>query len=342
MTKYLILFLITVFSCSTIFESFNEQSNKDIDEFTFNNYSETKELNIFNDNKMNNKERVKIPLEDFFKNPEKSSFKISPNGSFIAYMKPWEDGNRMMNIYVKSMDSNDELRITNASERSIYGFFWLSNNRIAYIQDKGGDENFRIYAVNTDGNNEVNLTPFDNVQSQIIDDLDDNPNFMIVGLNIRNPQIHDAYRLNVNSGELTMLAENPGNISSWMTDNNGVLRIATTSDGVNTSILYREDETKEFTSILTTNFKESVNPLFFTFDNNELYVSSNRGRDKSAIYTFDLKTGKENKLIFEHPDVDVYSLMRSKKRKIITGVIYTTDKTQRVFFDSERELIQKN
>ena len=152
MTKYLILFLITVFSCSTIFESFNEQSNKDIDEFTFNNYSETKELNIFNDNKMNNKERVKIPLEDFFKNPEKSSFKISPNGSFIAYMKPWEDGNRMMNIYVKSMDSNDELRITNASERSIYGFFWLSNNRIAYIQDKGGDENFRIYAVNKNGN----------------------------------------------------------------------------------------------------------------------------------------------------------------------------------------------
>ena len=341
MYKYLILFLITVFSCSTLFESFKEESNKDFDENAINNYSEKEELNIFNDNKMNNKERVKIPLEDFFKNPEKSSFKISPNGLFIAYMKPWEDGNRMMNIYVKSMDSNDELRITNASERSIYGFFWLSNNRIAFIQDKGGDENFRIYAVDTDGNNEVNLTPFDNVQSQIIDDLDDNPNFMIVGLNIRNPQIHDAYRLNVNSGELTMLAENPGNISSWMTDNNGVLRIATTSDGVNTSILYRENETKEFKSILTTNFKESVNPLFFTFDNNELYVSSNRGRDKSAIYTFDLKNGKENKLIFEHPDVDVYSLMRSKKRKIITGVIYTTDKTQRVFFDSERELIQQ-
>ena len=88
---------------------------------------------------------------------------------------------------------------------------------------------------------------------------------------------------------------------------------------------------KSLKSILTTNFKESVNPLFFTFDNNELYVSSNRGRDKSAIYTFDLKTGKENKLIFEHPDVDVYNLMRSKKRKIITGVIYTTDKTQKYF-----------
>ena len=284
---------------------------------------------------------VKLSMEDFFKNPEKSSFNISPNGLLIAYMKPWEEGNRMMNIYVKSIDSNDELRITDASERSIYGFFWMSDERIAYVQDKGGDENFRLYAVNIDGENEVNLTPFDNVQSQIIDDLEDNPDYMIVGLNMKNQKVHDAYRLDVNSGELTMLAKNPGNIISWMTDNDGVLRIATTSDGVNTSILYRENESQDFKNILTTNFKESVSPLFFTFDNKELYVSSNRGRDKSAIYTFNLETAKEDKLIFEHPEVDVYSLMRSKKRKVITGVSYTTDKTNRVFFDDSREVLQK-
>lgn len=284
---------------------------------------------------------TKLPMEDFFRNPEKSSFNISPDGLQIAYMKPWEEGNRMMNIYVKAIDSDEELRLTKASERSIYGFFWISDERIAYVQDKGGDENLRVYAVNIDGTNEVNLTPFDNVKSQIIDDLEDDPDFMIIGLNIRNPQIHDAYRLNVNSGELTMLAENPGNISSWMTDNNGILRIATTSDGVNTSILYRENETEDFKSILTTNFKESVSPLFFTFDNKELYVSSNRNRDKSAIYTFNLDNAKEEKLIFEHPDVDVYNLMRSKKRKIITGVAYTTDKTHKVFFDKEREVLQQ-
>ena len=284
---------------------------------------------------------TKLPMEDFFRNPEKSSFNISPDGLRIAYMKPWEEGNRMMNIYVKAIDSDEELRLTKASERSIYGFFWISDERIAYVQDKGGDENLRVYAVNIDGTNEVNLTPFDNVKSQIIDDLEDDPDFMIIGLNIRNPQIHDAYRLNVNSGELTMLAENPGNISSWMTDNNGILRIATTSDGVNTSILYRENETEDFKSILTTNFKESVSPLFFTFDNKELYVSSNRNRDKSAIYTFNLDNAKEEKLIFEHPDVDVYNLMRSKKRKIITGVAYTTDKTHKVFFDKEREVLQQ-
>ena len=115
-----------------------------------------------------------IPLEDFFRNPEKSSFKLSPNGGYIAYMKPWVDGNRMMNVYVKEMNSSNETRITNASERSIYGYFWLNENRIAYIQDKGGDENIHIYAVDINGKNDIDLTPYDNVKANIIDDLEDN------------------------------------------------------------------------------------------------------------------------------------------------------------------------
>ena len=283
----------------------------------------------------------KIPLKDFFRNPEKASFQLSPDGSHIALMKPWKDGNRMMNVYIRKMDSNEEIRITNASDRSIYGYFWLNNNRIAYIQDKGGDENIHIYAVNIDGTNDMDLTPFENIQARIEDDLENDPDYMLVSLNKRDPRIHDVYRLNINDGTLTLIAENPGNIMSWMTDNDGKLRIATTSDGVNTSLLYRDSEEQSFKSILTTNFKESVSPLYFTFDNKSLYVSSNRGRDKSAIYKFDLNTAKETDLIFEHNEVDVYGLMRSEKRKIITGVTYTTDKRQIEFFDKWRENLQK-
>tara|TARA_B100000131_G_C18125555_1_gene614558 strand:+ start:1594 stop:3474 length:1881 start_codon:yes stop_codon:yes gene_type:complete len=281
-----------------------------------------------------------IPLKDFFKNPEMSSFSLSPDGKHISYMKPWKDGNRMMNVYVRPIDSDKEVRITDASKRSLYGYFWLNDNRIAYVQDKGGDENIHIYAVDIDGSNNIDLTPFENIQARITDDLEDDPDFMLVALNKRNPQIHDVYRLNVNSGDMEMIAENPGNISGWSTDHDGKLRIATTSDGVNTSLLYRENETDEFKSILTTNFKESVSPLFFTFDNKELYVSSNRGRDKSAIFKFDLDTAQEGELIFEHNEVDVYGLMASKKRKVITGVSYTTDKRQMHFFDEWREKLQ--
>ena len=283
-----------------------------------------------------------IPLEDFFRNPEMSSFQLSPNGKYISYMKPWEDGNRMMNVYVKSIDSDDEIRITKADKRSLYGYFWLNESRVAYIQDKGGDENIHIYAVDIDGKNDIDLTPFENIQARITDDLEDDKNFMLIELNKRNPQIHDVYRLNVNNGDLKLVAENPGNVSGWMTDNDGKLRIAMTSDGVNTSLLYRETEKEDFKIILTTNFKESVSPLFFTFDNKELYVSSNRHRDKSSIYRFDLQEAVETDLIFEHPDVDVYGLMKSKKRKILTGVSYYTDKQNYKFYDSWRRDLQNS
>ena len=279
-----------------------------------------------------------IPMQDFFRNPEKSSFKISPNGEHIAYMKPWK---ARMNVFVMDMNTKKEVRLTSSQERGIYWFAWLNNNRIGYIKDEGGNENMHFYAVNIDMSNEIDLTPFENVQARIIDDLEDDPNHIIMGLNKRNPQIHDPYRINVNDGKMDMIAENPGNISEWMTDHDGKLRIAITSDGVNTSLLYRDKESDGFKTILTTDFKVSVAPLFFTFDNKNLYVASNRGRDKTAIFEFDLNKSKEGRLIFEHDEVDVSGLMYSRKRKVLTGVSYTVAKNEMVFFDTLRESLQQ-
>ena len=279
-----------------------------------------------------------IPMEDFFRNPEKSSFNISPNGNYIAYMKPWKT---RMNVFVMEIITKKETRLTSSQERGIYGFTWLTNKRIGYVKDEGGNENIHFYAVNIDMSNEIDLTPFENVQTRIIDDLEDDPNHILIGLNRRNPQIHDPYRINVNDGKMELIAENPGNISGWMTDHDGKLRIATTSDGVNTSLLYRDKESDEFKPILTTDFKVSVVPLFFTFDNKNLYVASNRGRDKSAIFKFDLNNAKEEKLIFEHNEVDVSGLMYSRKRKVLTGVNYTVAKNEMIFFDTWREDLQQ-
>ena len=279
-----------------------------------------------------------IPMEDFFRNPEKSSFNISPNGNYIAYMKPWKT---RMNVFVMEIITKKETRLTSSQERGIYGFTWLTNKRIGYVKDEGGNENIHFYAVNIDTSNEIDLTPFENVQTRIIDDLEDDPNHILIGLNKRNPQIHDPYRINVNDGKMELIAENPGNISGWMTDHDGKLRIATTSDGVNTSLLYRDKESDEFKPILTTDFKVSVTPLFFTFDNKNLYVASNRGRDKSAVFKFDLNNAKEEKLIFEHNEVDVSGLMYSRKRKVLTGVNYTVAKNEMIFFDTWREDLQQ-
>ncbi len=278
-----------------------------------------------------------IPMEDFFRNPEKSSFRISPNGNHIAYMKPWKS---RMNVHVIEVGADVEKRLTSSTERSIYGFLWLGDDRIGYVKDDGGDENTHFYAVNKDGSNEIDLTPFENVKATIIDDLEEDPENVILGLNKRNQEIFDPYRVNINTGQMVMIAENPGNISGWMTDHDGKLRIAITSDGVNTSLLYRESESDEFKSILTTDFKEQVSPLFFTFDNKNLYVASNRGRDKAAIYEFNVKEAQEGLLLYEHAEVDVSSLMYSKKRRVLTGVTYTVAKTKKIFFDDLRKDIQ--
>ena len=284
-----------------------------------------------------NKKAPLIPMEDFFRNPDKSSFQISPDGQHIVYMKPWKT---RMNVHVINVKTTDETRLTSSEDRGIYGYGWLGNNRIGYAKDDGGDENIHFFAINIDGTNEIDLTPFENVQTRMIDDLEDDPDHIILGLNKRDPRIHDAFRVNVTDGTMKLIAENPGNISGWMTDHDGNLRVAITSDGVNTSLLYRDSESELFKTILTTDFKVRVDPLFFTFDNKNLYVASNRNRDKSAIYTFDITETQEKELIFENDQVDVSGLMYSKKRKVLTGVSYTVAKREIFFFDDWRKDIQ--
>ena len=138
---------------------------------------------------------------------------------------------------------------------------------------------------------------------------------------------------------LTLAAENPGNISGWIADHDGKIRIAITTDGVNTSLLYRDKEKEDFRTIVTTDFKERIVPLFFDFDNINIYAASNLGRDKSAIVKYDIKNGKELELLFEHPEVDAGSLSYSTKRKVITEITYTTWKMERKFLDKESESI---
>ena len=282
--------------------------------------------------------KMNIPLKDFFKNPESTAYQLSPDGKHFAFLAPYQ---KRMNIHVKPVDSDEIIRITSVEDRDIGGFVWVNNTRLIYVRDFGGDENFHILASSIDGTNDVDLTPFDGVRAQVIDDLEDDENHVIVGLNKRNPQIFDPYRLNVNSGELEMITENPGNITAWMTDHDGKLRIAMATDGVNTSILYRKTEADEFKIVITTNFKETLSPLFFTFDNQHIYAASNLGRDKTAIVKYDLENNLELEELYSHPEVDVEQLHYSKKDKQLSSIAYTTWKRQLHFLSDERAKLQE-
>ena len=281
-----------------------------------------------------------IPLEDFFKNPEKSSYQISPNGSFYSFMAPYKN---RMNIFIQKIGDSSATQLTFEEARDISGYFWPNNEQIVFLKDEGGDENFHLFGVNIDGSNPISFTDFEGVRAQIIDDLPDQKDFVVIGLNKRNKQVFDPYRLNLKSGEISMLAENPGNIQSWMFDHDGKLRIATAIvDGVNQSILYRETEEEEFKTIITTNFKEGFSPQFFTFDNKNIIGSSNLGRDKSAIVEFDPITAKEVKVLYANNDYDVNGVGYSKKRKVITAAYFNSWKSERHYFDSTSKAIFEN
>ena len=273
-----------------------------------------------------------IPVRDFFRHPERGFFRISPDGKTLAFMQPYE---RRMNIYVQSLAGGEPRRLTNETARDISDHFWKGPARLVYLKDFGGDENFHLVSVGIDGSAVKDLTPFEGVRAQIIDGLRDFPDRMLVGLNKRNKEVFDAYSLDLKSGELTLVAENPGNITSWLTDHAGNIRGAQTSDGVNTSYLYRDGSTGPFKTVLTTNFRDSFSPLFFSFDDKLLYASSNIGRDKQAIVLVDPATAKEQKVLFEHPEVDVESLSYSHKRKVLTEIDFVTWKSERKILDEE-------
>ena len=280
----------------------------------------------------------KIELKDFFKNPEKTSYQISPDGKYYSYLAPYES---RKNIHIENIETGETNRVTSQTDRDIAGYFWANNEQLVFMRDDGGNENWYLVMTDVNTGEEKPLTKIEGVRSQIIDALEDIPSEMIVGLNQRNPQVFDPYRLNLNTGEMEMIAENPGNITGWMTDHAGKLRVANTTDGVNTSILYRDTENSEWKTVITTNFKEGVNPNFFTFDNKNVYATSNIGRDKQAAIIFDIANGKEIEELYVNESNDVSGISYSKKRQVITSARYTAEKSERHFFDKESEATYK-
>lgn len=281
-------------------------------------------------------EIAQIPLKDFFKNPEKTAYQISPNGKYLSFKAPWET---RLNIFVQEIGKDEAVRLTNEKDRDIGPHFW-AKDRILYLKDKGGDENFKLYGVNPDGSNLICFTDFDSVTTQIIDVLEDLPgDDIIIGLNKRDKQVFDAYRLNTKTGEMTMIGENPGNIDSWILDHDGKLRAAVTTDGVNKSLLYRAEEKDSFDVVLTTDFRETLSPMFFTFDNKNLFALSNLGRDKTAVVEYDPVNKKEVRVLYENPDYDVSYASYSHKRKVLVAASYVSWKRERYFFDNEMRAI---
>lgn len=289
--------------------------------------------------KLGEDKKYKYSVEDFFRNPDKVAFNISPGGKYFSYLGPYKN---RLNLYVQKIGDKGAKRITSETDRDISAYEWASDNRLVYIKDKGGDENYSLFGVDTDGKNLKELTPYENVRIEIIDMLPNNDAEIIIGMNKEMKELFEPYRINIETGEIKKIAENKdiaAPISTWKTDHDGKLRLAIqTIDGINQRILYRSSEDEPFKESITTNFKESVSPLFYDFKQpNVVYALSNLGRDKEAVVKFDLEKKKETEVLYTNPDVDVESLHYSKKDKKLLYTKYSKAKTEFHFFDTDTE-----
>src|SRR4051812_37220614 len=181
----------------------------------------------------------KIPLRDFFKNPESRGYLLSPDGKTLSYLAPWES---RMNIWVRPTAGGEAKRVTSEKDRDIRTYIWKGNDFLLYAQDNKGDENFHLFRVNLKSNEVKDVTPFEKVRVNLIDDLENiSPTDILLEHNKRNKELFDAYRMNVVTGEMKMVAQNPGHVDHWVNDHEGRILAATETDGVNASLLTRPD-----------------------------------------------------------------------------------------------------
>ncbi len=283
------------------------------------------------------------PVRDFFSNPEKAYFRLSEDGKTLGFMQPVSvDGApRRLNVFVQALQGSQPVgeprRLTAETARDISIYSWKGSNRILYVKDFGGDENFHLVSVDVKTGKVTDLTPGDKVRAELLDDLPHDPHHVLVVHNRRNPEVFDVVRLDLRSGRETVVATNPGDIVGWTTDHAGRVRVATRSDGLKSELLYRADEKSAFKPIISTDYKTEVAVASFSADNQRLYAISNRGRDRKALVLIDPARPDVEQLVYEHPEVDLGSASWSRLHKKITLADYVTDKIGRHFFDPATE-----
>ncbi len=274
-----------------------------------------------------------VPIESFFREPEQTGFQISPNGQFISYLKPDKDGT---NIYVKSLQTTREVKISNEKGKSILYHFWGNNQKILYLKDPNANQKFMLGIADRDGKNTFFLNEFTGCRFDLIDRLSkaDNNN-ILVAVNKMDASIFDVYKLNLNTGNAILLVKNPGNIVSWITNADGDVKLAIASDGVNETLLYRENTTGKFSAVLTNNFKNTLRPILFSKEKHIIYALSNVNRDKSALVLLNCLSGKELKVVYENKKCDVIDVAYSKYRNEPDYAIIEKDKRENYLLNNK-------
>jgi dipeptidyl aminopeptidase/acylaminoacyl peptidase len=265
-----------------------------------------------------------IPRRALFGNPDRASVQVSPDGTRLAWLAP-RDG--VLNVWVAPRENVAAARpVTQDTGRGIRSYLWaFTDAHILYVQDKNGDENWRLYAVDLQSNAVQDLTPFEGVQARLIEVSPKYSGEVIVGLNHRNPQWHDIYRINLVTGERTLLLQHD-RFTDVAMDDEYRLRYAfqmTPDGGLGIYVPSGEDwqlwDTVPAEDVLTTS------PVGFDKANRLIQMKDSRGRDTSALVELDPETGG-SRLLAEDPQADAADVLRHPTERHVQAVSFIYDR----------------
>lgn len=274
-----------------------------------------------------------IPRDVLFGNPEKAGVQISPDGQRLAYLAP--DEKNVLQVWVRPVAGGDAKRVTSDEKRGVRQYFWAFDGKhLLYLQDKGGDENFHLYAADLATGTTRDLTPHDGVRVQGVDLDDKHPDAVIVGLNKRTKAAFDAHRITISTGADKLDTENPGLVLGWTTDKDFVVRAAT---AVNMKtggydVMVREKPGAEWKTVKSYTNEEQGQAAGFGADANTLYVIGNDKSNTMRLTKLNLADGKED-VLAEDKEYDLSGAMIDNKRRIPLAVSVTKARTEWVVLD---------
>ncbi|MBL1217326.1 MAG: S9 family peptidase [Planctomycetes bacterium] len=260
-----------------------------------------------------------------FGNPDKAGPQISPDGTQMAFLAPL-DG--VLNVWVAPVDSVHDARpITHDTGRGVTQYSWAyTNEHLIYLQDQGGDENWRIYCVELATSGVLDLTPYDGVQARIEAVSPKHPDAIIVGLNNRQPQFHDLHRVNIRTGASEMIEQNNGLLGYMLDDDYKVqLAFGMGNDG-SMEYLRPTDIPGGWSPYMKVPSQDTIttNPIAFDKTAQNIYLLDSRDRDTAALKTKSLIDGSEQ-LLYECDFADIRTVLLHPTERRLQGVgwVYT-------------------
>ncbi len=246
-----------------------------------------------------------IPRETLFGNPSKIAPRLSPDGQRLTWLAP-VDG--VLNVWIRTVGRDDDRPLTRDGGRGIQAYFWAHNNRqVLYVQDRDGDENHHLHAVPAEGGEVVDLTPYEGVKAQVIAADHKFPDRVLVGLNDRDPMLHDVYDIDLMTGKRSLAARNDLGGIGWMADHDLRVRVAEvpTPDG-GFRLLHRASPDEEWREIFTWGAEDSFSTgtLSFAPDGQRIYLASSTGSNTSELRLLDPDSGRQETLASD-PESDL-------------------------------------